>query len=59
VNKVVKTKASAEATPPGTADPQEPDKDVTSATPPKIDVTEPKSDGDLLEEIQNRPHPFK
>jgi hypothetical protein len=55
LNKVVKTKASAEATPPGTTDPPESDKD---ATPKESDASESKTDGELLKEIQDRPHPF-
>lgn len=55
MNKVIETKASAEATPPGTTDPPESDKD-TEAT--KRDTSEPKTDGEVLQEIQDRPHPF-
>jgi hypothetical protein len=55
LNKVIKTKASAEATPPGTTDPPDPDKDASA---PKTDAREPKTDGEVLQEIQDRPHPF-
>jgi hypothetical protein len=55
LNKVVRTKASAEATPPGTADPKEAEPD-TPGTP--TDEPETKTDGEILEEIQDRPHPF-
>jgi hypothetical protein len=56
LNKVIKTKASAEATPPGTTDPPDSDEDTAAAT--EADVTEPKTDGEVLKEIQDRPHPF-
>jgi hypothetical protein len=57
LNKVIKTKASAEATPPGTSDPPQSDEDVAAAT--KRDSAEPKTDAEVLQEIQDRPHPFK
>jgi hypothetical protein len=56
VNKVVKTKASAEATPPGTADQKEPEKDAAQTQ--TSDPTDVKSDGEVLEQIKDRPHPF-
>jgi hypothetical protein len=56
VNKVVKTKASAEATPPGTADPKDPKDDVDETS--QSDPTEVKTDGEVFEEIKDRPHPF-
>jgi hypothetical protein len=55
LNKVVRTKASAEATPPGTTDPKEPEKDAQTT---KTDQAETKTDGEVLEEIEDRPHPF-
>jgi hypothetical protein len=57
LNKVIETKASAEATPPGTADPPQSDEDVATST--KRDTAEPKTDAEVLQEIQDRPHPFK
>lgn len=57
MNKVVKTKASTEATPPGTSDPPQSDEDIAAAT--KTDTAEPKTDAEVLQEIQDRAHPFK
>ncbi|MDQ3871720.1 MAG: hypothetical protein M3301_08925 [Chloroflexota bacterium] len=51
MNNVVETKAS-EATPQGTADPQEQPKE------PEIDNDSDEGRSDPLEEIGNRSHPF-